>query len=615
MENKTIEYNSRDEFYKSPFGATPEEVEIIFRAGISRALGQCQATLVVINDETKATDEIPGNWISMKDGTDYYEFRWMPKKTGLYFYHIRALTTSGMGGMLQCNHHSGEFQHTVYRKDFKVPKWLSEGMMYQIFPDRFAKSDTYIAPPINKDYIIRSDWGGIPNQKDENGFVKNNDFFGGNLAGIQEKLNYLADLGVSVIYLNPITEAYSNHRYDTSDYKNVDPMLGTNEDFKNLCREASQKGIKIILDGVFNHTGDDSIYFNKKRRYDNSDGKGEMGAFNSKDSKYYKWYNFTTYPDKYESWWGIDTLPKVKDDDDNYMDFMIRNPDSVINHWLDLGASGFRLDVADEVPDVFLEELRKHVKEKNPENVILGEVWEDASNKLSYGQRRKYFQGDQLDSVMNYPLKKAIIAYMETGEASILSQAVETLQENYPPQVFNSLMNILGTHDTPRILTVFTDNEHRTAKRKLCLSVILWAFLPGIPCIYYGDEIGMTGGKDPLNRGCFDIDKKNDRIYYHYKDVLSIRKRIADIGTYGYKTVMDTGGAFIFIREKAPEPGSDKRETDRIFAGVNLGEEKIIKLPFTKIRTFFRMGKVEVIDSHTIKLGKYAGIVVTGNTI
>lgn len=615
MENKTIEYNSKDEFYKSPFGATPEGIEIIFRAGVPRVHGQCEATLVVINDETKEKIEISGNWISMNGGIDYYEFRWSPKNIGLYFYHIRALTTSGLSNMLQGSYQSEEYQHTVYRKDFKVPKCLSEGMMYQIFPDRFAKSNKYVAPSMNKDYIIRSDWGGIPNGKDENGVVKNNDFFGGNLAGIQEKLSYLADLGVTIIYLNPITEAYSNHRYDTADYKNVDPMLGTNEDFRNLCSAASEKGIKIILDGVFNHTGDDSIYFNKKRRYDNSDGKGENGAFNSKSSKYYRWYTFSDYPDKYESWWGIDTLPKVDEEDESYLEFMIKNKDSVINHWLDLGASGFRLDVADEIPDMFLEELRKYVKAKNPENMILGEVWEDASNKLSYGQRRKYFLGDQLDSVMNYPLKKAIIGYMETGDASVLSQTIATLQENYPPEVFNSLMNVLGTHDTSRILTVFSENEYHTAKRKLCLSVILLAFLPGIPCIYYGDEIGMTGGKDPLNRGCFEVDQKNDRIYYHYKDVFSIRKQIQDIGSYEYKKVMDSDGAFLFIREKRPETASDKKEAERIFVGVNLGEEKIISLPFQKIKTFFRMGKVEVIDPYSIKLGKYAGIVVTGQTM
>ena len=612
MENKVIEYDSRDEFFKSPFGATAEGIPIVIRAGIPRSLGQCQAVLVASNDETRKSEEIQGEWISMKAGRDYYEFRWTPQTPGLYFYHIRAITTSGLSRMLTSTHQSQEYQQTVYRKDFSVPKWLGEGIMYQIFPDRFAKSRSYEAPQTDKDYILRSDWGGRPDGRDENGVVKNNDFFGGNLAGIQERLGYLSDLGVTVIYLNPITEAYSNHRYDTADYRNVDPLLGTNEDFRKLCSAAAEKGIRIILDGVFNHTGDDSIYFNRKRRYDDSDGKGENGAYNSRNSKYYRWYSFTSYPDKYESWWGIDTLPKVKEEDESYLDFIIRDEDSVINHWLSLGASGFRLDVADELPDIFIEELRKHMKARYPDSVLIGEVWEDASNKISYGYRRKYLQGSQLDSVMNYPFKKAIIGYMETGDAKLLSGEVETIRENYPPQVLNSLMNILGTHDTARILTVFAENEYHTAKRKLCLSVILWAFLPGTPCIYYGDETGMTGGKDPLNRGCFEIEKKNDRIYYHYKDVLSIRKRMTDIGSYDCRTVRDDDGAFVFTREKKPEPGSEKK-ADKLLAGVNLGEEKIIHLPFGRIRTFFRMGKVEVLDPCSVKLGKYAGIIVTGN--
>ena len=275
MENKVIEYDSRDEFFKSPFGATAEGIPIVIRAGIPRSLGQCQAVLVASNDETRKSEEIQGEWISMKAGIDYYEFRWTPQTPGLYFYHIRAITTSGLSRMLTSTHQSQEYQQTVYRKDFSVPKWLGEGIMYQIFPDRFAKSRSYEAPQIDKDYILRSDWGGRPDGRDENGVVKNNDFFGGTLAGIQERLGYLSDLGVTVIYLNPITEAYSNHRYDTADYRNVDPLLGTNEDFRKLCSAAAEKGIRIILDGVFNHTGDDSIYFNRKRRYDDSDGKGE----------------------------------------------------------------------------------------------------------------------------------------------------------------------------------------------------------------------------------------------------------------------------------------------------------------------------------------------------
>lgn len=409
------------------------------------------------------------------------------------------------------------------KKEFQCPSWLSGGLMYQIFPDRFARSQEYTPPDQPKEYILRDDWGGKPNDRpDEKGIIKNNDFFGGNLKGIQEKLPYLKDLGVTVIYLNPIFQAYSNHRYDTADYKKIDPMLGTEEDLIDLCRAAKEAGIRIILDGVFNHTGSDSVYFNKDGHFP------ELGAYQSKESPYYKWYHFTEYPDKYESWWGVKILPSINEEEPTYLDYIIRDEDSVIRHWLKCGISGYRLDVVDELPDLFLDELRKAVKEVDEDAAIIGEVWEDAAVKVSYGQKRHYLDGTQLDSVMNYPVRTAIIRFLsEDGDAVSLCSEIGILQKNYPKTVFYGLMNIMGTHDTPRILTLL--GEKRTpedARHMLFCGLFIWGFLPGIPCIYYGDEIGMTGGKDPANRSCFRQEEADAEVAGFYKKFLAFRSSI-----------------------------------------------------------------------------------------
>ncbi len=403
------------------------------------------------------------------------------------------------------------------KKEFKCPSYMGRGLMYQIFPDRFKRSPEYKAPAMNKNYVLRDDWGGIPNYLPDNGVVLNNDFFGGNIKGIIEELPYLAELGVTIIYMNPIFEAFSNHRYDTADYKKIDPLLGTEDDFKELCRKAGEKGIKIVLDGVFNHTGSDSIYFNKNGRYP------EVGAYQSKDSPYYSWYRFIDYPDNYESWWGVDTLPHVNEGDPSYLDFILNDEDSVVKHWLKAGASGFRLDVVDELPDVFLDRFREVVKEWDKDAVIIGEVWEDAATKISYGQKRHYLDGTQLDSVMNYPLRTGILDFFEdriTGKEFL--KAIGELEKNYPETVFYGLMNILGTHDTERILSIL-------GQRKLFAALPTWALMPGIPCLYYGDENGMEGGKDPLNRGCFEPEKRNVDIYRHFRKLFAFKSKLEAI--------------------------------------------------------------------------------------
>ena len=463
---------------------------------------------------------------------------------GLYFYSFYIENKGNIVcGYMQMGDFSqaediNSFLLTVSSEDYTTPEWFKGGVMYQIFPDRFCKIGSM---PDIKYRIQRQDWGGTPSYRPNNkGKVLNNDFFGGNLKGILSKLPYLKSLGVTTIYLNPIFEAASNHRYDTSDYLKIDPFLGSEEDFTELVKAAENQGIRLILDGVFNHTGDNSVYFNKYGKYPS------LGAYQSKNSPYYSWYSFQEFPDKYSSWWGIDILPEVNESSEEYQNFIF-NKGGVLKKWLNLGASGYRLDVADELPDFFLEKLRKSVKEENPNAIIIGEVWEDASNKVAYSARRAYLQGYELDSVMNYPLKEAIISYMQTGNAAELLNSIRVLLDHYPKQTVDCLMNILGTHDTARILTVLggiycnnkeemasknaylNENEKIIAIEKLKMAAVLQYTLPGVPCLYYGDENGMEGHIDPFCRRCFDWDNLNEDLIGFYSKLGELREKYKEI--------------------------------------------------------------------------------------
>lgn len=452
---------------------------------------------------------------------------------GLYFYYFKiGDKTAGCGKLrnLEFNEQIHYYQILIYSENFCTPDWFKGCIMYQIFPDRFFRSgDVHVG----EGKWLHTNWNEKPEYRmNSQGKVLNNDFFGGNLRGICAKLDYLEKLHVSVLYLNPIFQAYSNHRYDTGDYEKIDPMLGTEEDFAFLVKECKARHIRIMLDGVFNHTGDDSRYFNKYGRYD------DIGAYQSKDSKYYAWYNFIEYPNKYESWWGIDNLPAVNEKCPSYIDF-ITGDSGVLKYWLKYELAGYRLDVADELPDEFIKKIRSSVKSAQPDALVLGEVWEDASNKIAYSKRRRYFQGEELDSVMNYPLKDAIINFVTRNDTLLLRQTLSMLRDNYPKIVLDSLMNILGTHDTVRILTAFggikakDKDEMNVLKmdpevRKeavACLKVaaLLLFTLPGNPCIYYGDEIGMEGYSDPFCRCPFQWENIDEDLLSYFQMLTQIR--------------------------------------------------------------------------------------------
>lgn len=520
----TAVHDARSIRFRCPVGAvrSGEELRLSFRLASGKINS---ATLVLHGDDLDLE-------YAMESSGELYSAYIAPQSPAAlwYCFHLdtdegeRWLCPDGSGyyGRLYSERRSG-FRLTVFCRDFETPAWFRRSVMYQIFPDRFAFSDDGTAsrgieyhkslgqtPELHKslDEPVRY-W---PREFETS--YSPDDFYGGTLRGIESKLPYLKELGVTCLYLNPIVEARSNHRYDSSDYLKVDPILGTNEDFTHLCVTARGMGIRIMLDGVYSHTGADSVYFNRYGAYP------DTGACQGTQSPYYSWYDFRHFPDDYRCWWGFKDLPEVNERNGAWQDFVVSGEDSVVKTWLRRGASGWRLDVADELPDDTLALIRSAVKSIEPDAPVLGEVWEDAVIKESYGGRRNYALGYSLDSVMNYPFRAAALDFIHRRiDAFVLRDFLISQQMNYPAPMYYSLMNLLGTHDTDRIRTAlatsttirgmsredqlrlrFDDESLRLALRREKLCAVLQFAIPGVPSIYYGDEQGMCGVGDPFNR-------------------------------------------------------------------------------------------------------------------
>ncbi len=543
----------------------------------------CQKVTLVFHKDGEEIQYRDMFWCGMNgDNEEWWDIN-LSFPVGLYFYHFTYETPFGRGNIYLRSGGCGEFspmgnewQLTVYSESYKTPDWLKGGIMYQIFPDRFYKGAKELNN-IPSDRVIHSDFSDIPVwTPDENGKILNNDYYGGNLKGIEEKLPYISSLGVSVIYLNPIFEAHSNHRYNTADYSKIDPLLGTEEDFINLCKEAEKYNIKIILDGVFSHTGSDSIYFNRENRYTTK------GAYNNPDSEYADWFTFNS-DGTYKSWWGIDTLPETNENTESFINY-IAGKGGIAEKWLKNGAAGFRLDVADELPDKFLDEFCKSVKSINPNYAVIGEVWEDATNKFSHGGRRKYLLGEQLDSVMNYPFSTAILSFMRYGVAESFMESIVNICENYPKPALDCLMNHIGTHDTARILTSLiydsiehkprhiqaeyrlSDDEYNKAKILLKTASVLQYTLPGFPSLYYGDEAGVQGGGDPFNRAFFPWEREDKELTEWYKQLGRIRNSLSCLKYGEFKPYSAMLSCVAYIRES---------ENEKIFVIANRNYHEI----------------------------------------
>ncbi len=499
-------------------------------------------------EEAFALDYVEGPY-------EYYKASFSFSEPGLFFYYFRICTQNERFRLFRhgtdTNMEAGDlWQLSCVSDAMPVPEEFQGRVFYQIFPDRFYGAGECDCSEKLKPYWVHEDKTEMPVYlPDENGEVLNNDFYGGNLNGIREKLPYLHDLGVQAIYLNPIFMAFSSHRYDTADYSRIDPMLGTDADFKALCDAAHALDIKIILDGVFSHTGSRSTYF--------------QHAISDPRSLYRKWYQFKDYPTDYVSWWGFKTLPTIDKSSEAFMDYIFGSEDSIIAKWLALGADGLRLDVVDELPDDFLMKLRIRLRELDPKAFLIGEVWEAASNKIAYGVRRRYFTHAQLDSVMNYPWRTAILKFCRgEDDGNGLKWAIMNLTENYPSSVLNSNLNLLSSHDVPRAITDLIDPKNgeredlakRTmtkeqlalGKKRFKLASFLQFTLPGCPCVYYGDEAGMTGYRDPFNRQYYIWGEEDEDLQAHIRELAHLKK--SDILRFGTVEVLEAGAGKISYR-------------------------------------------------------------------
>jgi cyclomaltodextrinase len=452
------------------------------------------------------------------------------------------------------------YQITVYEKSY-IPSWYKEGVIYQILIDRFynGNEDNTINSPKENSFIYGR-WHDSPMYiRDNFGKIVRWDFYGGNLKGIIKKLDYIKSLGANIIKLSPIFKSPSCHKYDTANYEVVDEMFGTNDDFRELCEVAKSKGIRIILDIVLSYTSSDSKYFNRLGNY------SEVGAYNSPNSKFHDWYKFIKYPYRYESWWGIDERPNINSMQKGYIDYIIKNNDSIISKWIRLGASGWNLNVIDELPDEFIELVRRRIQEIDENTVLLGDIWEDASNKVSYSKRRKYLQGKEVHSATNYPLRESLINFIKGYiKSSRFKQRIMSLYENYPRESFYGNINVIGTNDTERILTVLDENIEL-----LKLLVVIQFTLPGVPLICYGDETGLKGGREPDNRKSYPWGKEKIELIDFYHKITNIRNN---------ENGLKKGDLFIFETDSDVFAFERNYENEKIVVVVNTSNEiKIIK--------------------------------------
>ena len=520
------------------------EQEIALILYVPRLVGATEVLFKCHSDNLQCCCSYKFEWNSNVDGYDRYILK-IPAQTlavGLYSYNIELhsgasvyYATGPQTDIRVTNDKNlaASFQLTVSDFIYNGVEEYFGGIIYQIFVDRFHYDKRMPLKP-GAEYV--DSWDTIPEFPAYPGApLKNNKFYGGNLYGIIEKLPYIASLGTTLIYLSPIFESPSNHKYDTADYLKVDEMFGGDEALKELINKAETYGIKIILDGVFNHTGNDSVYFNQYGNYDS------LGAYQSLESPYFSWYTFDSHPDKYTCWWGIEILPRINPDVESCYNFFL-DENGVVDKYMKLGIAGLRLDVVDELSDSFVKGIKARMKAVNPSAILYGEVWEDASNKIAYDNRKQYYLGAELDGVMNYPVRVGIIEYLNNKDACPLRYALTDIYNNAPEQIANLQMNLLGSHDTIRILTALAnedvsgiDNAALSVKRlnscerakaikKLKQAYCILTTIPGIPTIFYGDESGLEGYSDPFNRMPYPWGNEETELLDFYKQMGSVRR-------------------------------------------------------------------------------------------
>ncbi|MDD4797492.1 MAG: glycoside hydrolase family 13 protein [Eubacteriales bacterium] len=575
-----------------PEATTPRGEVCSVLCRIPRVLAALRAELLVRADGGESA-AYPLRWVGLWRNCDVYEGRISAGTTGLFWLCCRVHGADGTvyvgrGGRPSARDDADPEQWTVYDAGYHTPAWFAQGVCYQIFVDRFHRPGAFLPKEDGRPRLLHADWNEDPVVNERPTDMLNNDFFGGNLAGIRRKLPYLKGLGVGTLYLTPIFDAASNHKYDTGDYHSVDAMFGDEEELRRLCADAAGQGMRVILDAVFSHTGIDSVYFNAYGRYPS------LGAAQSKDSPYFDWYTFTHWPDQYHCWWDVYTLPTVNKTDAGYLDFISNAQNSVVRRWLRAGVAGFRLDVADELPQEFIEPLRRAVKQTDADALLLGEVWEDASNKVSYAKRRQYFWGSELDGVMNYPARDALIAFVK-GEmpACQCRDTLAQLYAHYPRPTWRAMLNLLGSHDTARILNVLgcqdafftlgrmekyayrmSDAEVRRGKERLKMAAMALYMLPGSPCVYYGDEAGLQGSQDPMNRRTYPWGRQDGELLAWYRQLGALKTRQKALHDGDFTLLADGPDVLVVRRigEQAVTAVLNRRRQPYFYRADALGE-------------------------------------------
>lgn len=532
-------HHSRQDYYKNPYGAVPCDTAVLLRCDYTDY--NCFPVLYFryeAFDFCRTFSFKPDKTI-IHDGIFTAEYNLNStffNNAGLYFYWFST----------EKGERTKEYQITVYEKQLTVPKWFLNSIIYQVFPDRFYKAEDNRALPKSNSFMY-SDWNDIPMYiKDNQQRIARWEFFGGNLKGIEEKLEYIKELGADTVYINPIFEARSNHRYDTADYHKIDSLLGGDDAFDELITAMKLENMHVVLDGVFNHTGKCSKYF--------SDCKNE-------NSLYKDWYSFKD-DGTYDCWWGVDDLPSINKSCKSFAEFVADSENSVVRYWSRKGIDGWRLDVADELSDILLQKIRSAAEKEIKEPVIIGEVWENASNKKSYGQRKMYFTKPELHTHTNYVFRDSLMAFFNGSVSGYdTAEVFENIKETYPKHNFYAQVNMTGSHDVERLMSLMlniTKNDRRLARDLIkCYSLIQFTAV-GVPLVYYGDETCLEGGKDPDNRRTYPWGNEDSEMIKWFADLAVMRKSLTTLvfGDAEYFGVSD-GNVFAMLRYSNDESDSD----------------------------------------------------------
>lgn len=624
-------HDTWDTAFRSPFEAvktgTPVRLALQAQHGDVRQaqLVLCKAKITANGGdeynpsyEAGTSQSYPMTLERTKDGLDIWSTTIKPDTNGIYGYKFLLNGVKEYGDDAKPGHTGAVtlrgakfFQLTVYRADYHTPDWAKEAVVYQIFPDRFfngdKSNDNARTEARGHQPVQHRAWNDLPANFSKTPAADGdkwecNDFFGGDLAGITKKLDYLQQLGITAIYVNPIMNAASNHRYDSVDYGSLDPFLGTMKDFDLLITEMHKRGMRLIMDGVFNHIGDDSIYFDRYGKYKTvgayeywsriydlmntkhmkedaakAEAKKQLEAEGQVFSPYH-WENWFEIKNQkgsdemgtkymYHDWQGYSSLVPFRDADypggeagtkrSDLGNYLLHGKDAVITKWFRDGLSGWRLDVAKEVPPGFWADMRQEVKQlktrQGDEPLILGEIWQDGTQFLT---------GDAFDSVMNYKLSFALgDLFLGRGDAKAADDELKVLRQNYPKEALYDLMNIVDSHDTVRGIYKFgggkdtvaqatrKDFDYTLGKERMKLAVTFLMGYPGMPTIYYGDEAGQYGSSDPDCRRTYPWGHEDKDLIAYYRKVINVRNKHKALFAHGdVNTLKAEGNIYAFAR-------------------------------------------------------------------